>query len=446
MKLQMLCLAGAAVLVVLPQASAEEQASVQADLIKELRELRTRVEALEVQQAKEKEEYERTIGELRREVDRLHREAGPTAQPEPEDELEALVEELTEQGVMGEEEPGFLESVGRAIQSSNPDISLIGDFLGHYSSNEGRGFDDEFRFRHLELGISGNIDPYARADVFIGMGQRDDGDWHTHVDEAYLTFLTLPHDLQPRIGRFKSSFGKANPQHLHALPWIEYPLIVQNYFGDHGLSGDGAGISWLVPNKWDKYIEVTYEIINNDNNSLFAGQDTDDFVHLVHLKNFFDLSDASTLELGASFATAPNDEGHGGNRSMVEGIDITYKWRPPEAGHYKSFLWQTELLAAQADLRQGQETSWGMYSAADYQFAKRWVVGLRYDYSQMPYSSSQHEHGYSTYLTFLQSHYVLMRFGYMYTDRNFRLYGDKDEHELFLQCIFNLGPHRAHKY
>ncbi len=101
-----------------------------------------------------------------------------------------------------------------------------------------------------------------------------------------------------RAGRFKSSFGKANPQHLHALPWVEYPLVIQNYFGHESLSGDGMGVSWLVPNPWDKYVELTYEFINNDS-ALFAGAETDDFVHLAHLKSFFDLS--PRVHLGSRF-------------------------------------------------------------------------------------------------------------------------------------------------
>ncbi|MBU0616529.1 MAG: hypothetical protein KKI02_02305, partial [Planctomycetes bacterium] len=91
-------------------------------------------------------------------------------------------------------------------------------------------------------------------------------------------------------------------------------------------------------------------------------------------------------------------------------------------------------------------TTWGMYTAANYQFARRWSLGTRYDYSQMPYSSSRHEHGPSAYLTFMQSEYLFWRLAYQYTDRNFRVDGDKREHEIFLQCNFGLGPHRAHQY
>ena len=113
---------------------------------------------------------------------------------------------------------------------------------------------------------------------------------------------------------------------------------------------------------------------------------------------------------------------------------------------YRSFLWQTELLAAQADIIGGQESSWGMYSAAEYQFARQWKIGLRYDNTQLPFDSSLHEHGYSTYLTFLQSEFVFWRLAYMLIDRDFRDDGVFDEQRLMLQMNFTLGAHPAHKY
>ncbi len=415
----------------------------------EVQALRGEIAQLRLQLDQQRKEFDQKLIALEAMIERLQTQARPpgpppTTEQEPEDELEALLGDMTT-GVPQPSEPsGFASSLGRAFQTFNPDISVIGDFVGHYSSNEGGELDDEFLFREVELGISGSVDPYARADVYLGI-HRHDNEWHLHVEEAYVTCLTLPWDLQARFGRFKNTFGKANPIHLHALPWVEYPLVIENYFGEEGLSGDGLGISWLIPNPWERYIELTYEVINNDS-SLFAGSETDDFVHLFHLKDFHDLSDATTLEAGISFATAPNDQGHGGNRTMVEGADLTLKWRPPEAGLYKSLLWQTEVFAAQADLIGGQEKTWGMYTGADYQFTRRWALGMRYDYSQMPYSSSQHEHGYSTYLTFLQSEYLFWRLGYMYTDRNFEREDERNEHEVFLQCNFGLGPHRAHKY
>jgi len=314
-----------------------------------------------------------------------------------------------------------------------------------YRNHEGNTPKQKFEFRELELDFSGAVDPYTQAFI-VATVDHEDHEYKADLEEAYLTYTQLPYNLQARVGQYRAEFGRANPLHLHALPWVDYPLVIQRYFGEEGLSGVGGEISWLVPNPKNQYISLTYEIMNNDNDSLFAGAESQDITHLVRAKTFRDLSPTSTLELGTSFACGPNDRGHGSPRSLVEGLDVTYRWKPKDAGLYRSFLWQTELLAAQADLIGGQESTWGMYSAAEYQFARQWKFGLRYDNTQLPFSSSLHERGYSAYLTFLQSEFVFWRLAYMYLDRDFRDDGVSDEQRLMLQANFTLGTHPAHRY
>lgn len=365
---------------------------------------------------------------------------------------------------------------GRGLwQSFNPDISVIGDMLGQYTSHENEHGtdrpDDEFIFRELELNFSGVLDPFARADVVVaihrefgheehehedGEAEEEDhehesprGHAHEHgytvdIEEAYLTTLSLPHGLQARAGRIRERFGKINSTHLHALPWVDYPLVTKNYFGGHGLVGDGAELSWLAPTT--NYLEFVYEVFNNSNESSFAGEDYDDFVHLAHAKHLFEFSDTTTLELGGTVATAPNDNGHGGSRTWLEGVDLTIKWRPLEEGLYKGVTWQSELLLSQKDTDEGEIDTWGMYSSLEYQFSRRWKAALRYDYSEFPDFENFREHGISTYLTFMQSEYVFWRLGYMYVDRNFPDPVEDDEHLFWVQLDFGLGPHRAHAY
>ena len=418
------------------------------------------VKHLKKEMEKQKKESETRIKALEEEVQYLQQRLAESA---PQDDLGTLFDdsdlEDDEEGLdtllgdltggkdemdLSAPEPLSAPS-GHIFQSMNPNISIIGDVIGHYTSEEGGDFDDEFLFREVELGFSAAVDPYARADFFIGLGQ-EEGEWEVGLEEGYVTFLSVPWGLQPRLGRFKSTFGKANSVHAHALPWVEYPLVIQNYFGDEGLAGDGVGLNWLVPNPWKKYIELSYEATKNDN-EMFAGEESDDLLHVVHLKNFFDLSDASTLELGLSYATAPNNDGHGGSRTDVAGADLTFRWRPPRAGLYKSFLWQTEYMAANSELPEGEVDSWGLYSALSYQFARRWTVGTRYDYSEMPYDSDLHENAYSGFLTFMQSEFLYWRLAYRHTERNYiTLIDEEDADEIFLQVNFGLGPHRAHKY
>ncbi len=73
----------------------------------------------------------------------------------------------------------------------NPDISLIGDFIG----TAGRNTISPSRSLELhesEVGMQAIIDPYARADAFISFGETG-----VNVEEGYVTFTSLPAGLLP---------------------------------------------------------------------------------------------------------------------------------------------------------------------------------------------------------------------------------------------------------
>jgi len=412
------------------------------------------------QHEKEVLELQGRIRELADELDRQRSQR----EPEPAIIYEEFREDVSPAGYQAPQQPGRV-----SWQSFNPDISVIGDVLAQYTSHENGGDrpDDEFIFRELEVNFSGALDPFARADVTIAIHrefeyeehEEEDGEDHhhesprghghahgfaMHIEEAYLTALSLPHGLQARVGRIREQFGKVNPVHLHALPWVDYPLIIKNYLGTEGMVGDGVEVSWLAPT--DHYLEIVYEVFNSDNALSFAGEDYDDFVQLVRVNNLFEISDAATLELGGSVATAPNDSGHGGSRTWLEGLDLTLKWRPPEQALYKGLTWQTEALFSQKDTEDGEVDTWGVYSSLEHQFSRRWAAALRYDYSEFPDFENFREHACSAYLTFIQSEFVFWRLGYMFVDRNFADPIDEDEHLLWVQLDFGLGPHRPHKY
>lgn len=456
----------AAVLVVPTWAQGDD--TRQDDVRDMLQKLNDRIEALERQHNDDQQRIQALEEQLQRmqsteadhfaEVqDHLRASAGQPASAPPgeqpsqpggaEAELEGLLVTGSTQATPAARpaSPLGLGSGSGGVQSFNPDISLNGDFLATNSNREGGETDDEFLFRELEIGFAGAIDPYTRADVIVTI-ENDDGDFTTDLEEAYVTFLRLPYQLQARVGRFRAEFGRANPTHLHALPWIDYPFVIQDYFGDEGLIGTGAELSWLIPNPWNEYMSLTLEAFDNDNDTLFAGDESDDFTYLLRFKTSHDFSAASTLDYGASIATAPTDSGHGGHRATIGGVDLTYHWKPKEKGLYRSFLWQSEVMAADRETAGGSESSWGMYSAAEYQFARRWKFGLRYDYAELPDDSSEHERGYSAYLTFLQSEFLYWRLGYVYTDRNFEEDGNWNEQQIGLQLNWTLGAHPAHKF
>jgi len=355
------------------------------------------------------------------------------------------------------EYPGSTPAPGQSsiYQNFNPDISAIGDFIFQggqipkgetpdslTAENKARA-----QLREVEFGFSHPVDPYGRADIILTAEREDDGSYSTDIEEGFFTYTALPCDLQARVGKFYSMFGKANLYHTHVMPWVDRPLPIRTFFGEEGLNDSGAEISWLVPNPWDAYIELTQDIQSNGNEADFAGSNANGLMYVTHLKNYFDLNKDSSLELGGSFATGTNGTGNGGNPTTnVEGLDLTYKWKPYGQGLYKSVTWMSELLFNQKEEGDdGTVNSHGWYSSLEYQFARRWSLFGRCDYTQYPDSSSLHEHSYSAGLTFRQSEFMFWRLQYEHTNgENYA--GNVDRNQIFLQADFLIGLHPAHKY
>ncbi len=393
----------------------QEIAAAEQDLSRELRQLKDDLEKIRGQ-------YEREIERLEKKIDELSKERH------------------TER--VEEETPAAPRGAYAGLTAFNPKISVIGDFVGNITEDEKDELGDRFSVREVELAFSASVDPYARADFFLAL--EDEGDErHLDLEEGHITFLKLPLELQAKVGKFRSRFGRANLYHLHRMPWVDYPNMVVNFFGEEGMSEQGISVNRLIPNPWDQFMELTLEVFNNENEESFAGGEGDDLVYLAHLKSFFDFSQSSNFQLGLSYATGPNDEGHGGTRTHMQGVDLTYRWRPKEQGLYRSLVFQNEALFSQRDQDPGNVIhSLGLYSYLGYQFGRRWTAGLRYDYSEFPEDNDSRENGYSGLLTFQQSEFAFWRLQYKRTERNF----DRDIDELWLQCNFGIGPHRAHEY
>jgi hypothetical protein len=392
--------------------------------------LNSQIEALRKAQEEDHKKQQEAIEALRAKIDALEKAKAEPAPPTSDAK-------------------GGAPRLGLVPQSALPDISLNADFLAHYSSHDATDDDKrKFRVREVELGFSGAVDPYGKYNLVFSLSEDKPDQWGVDVEEAYFTFDQLPGDLQAKVGKFRADFGKANPTHLHAVPWIDYPLVVRNYFGDEGLKGTGASVSWLVPNPWDHYMELTGEVFDNDNETLFAGEQSTATTGLLHLKNFWDVGPTDTLEFGLSAAGGPNDAGHGGENSWIEGADLTYRWHPAGAGRYEALELRGEVMTAQKDEPDTSraEDSWGAFASAEYQFAQRWAVGTRYDYAETPDDHRDHENAYSAYLTFKQTEFAFWRLDYTFENPNYGPDRESGKQEIFLQFNITLGVHPAHQY
>lgn len=328
----------------------------------------------------------------------------------------------------------------RTAPSTNPNMSVIGDFRAWYQTPARRHLDAEFN--EAEIALQSVVDPYARADFFLSIARDpENGKFGIDLEEGYLTTLDLPLHLQLKAGKFRSSFGKINSLHPHALPFISLPNVYQNYLGDEGLNDEGVSLSWLVPNPFEFYQELTIEATRGPAKSpSFVRSEVDRFLYTGHVKNFWDLTDNATLELGLSGATGPNVAGFS---TFLGGVDLTYKWKPLQFNTYQSLVLQTEMLWSDKKVGTDQRVkSWGMYSLATYQLAKRWFLTSRFDYSNTPDNASFVDHGFSGILGWYATEFQKVELEVKTTTSN----SHDNVHQIVLRSIFVIGAHGAHAY
>jgi len=335
--------------------------------------------------------------------------------------------------------PPTVPAQPRSGLSANPDIGVIGDFQTSYISRGKKNINAYLN--ETEVSFQAVVDPYARADFFVSFGRDPEtGKYGVEVEEGYLTTLSLPAKLQLKVGKFKEAVGRINTVHGHALPFVDLPNAYVNYFGDEGLNDEGASLSWLVPNK-KFYQELLFQVTSGSSESpSFMRGESNHLIYLSHLKNFFTLNDNTTLELGLTGITGPNDSARTTNMAAA---DITYKWKPVKMNTYKSLTWQSEFFYSNAHYTATDtRNSFGLYSFLQYQLSKRWFLTGRYDYAQRPSDKNVVEQAYSLTAGWYATEFSKIEFEAKTTDDNLQ----SRYYQGWLRWIFVIGAHGAHQY
>lgn len=327
----------------------------------------------------------------------------------------------------------------RSAISSNPDIGVVGDFQASYISKGKKNLDAYLN--ETEVSFQAVVDPYIRADFFVSFGRdAETGKYGVTVEEGYLTTLSLPYKLQLKAGKFKQAVGRINPAHAHSLPFIDLPNAYVNYFGDEGLNDEGLSVSWLLPNKKFYQELIVQATAGRSETPSFMRSEGNRFVYLGHLKNFFTLNDNSTLEVGLTGISGPNDSARVTNMATA---DFTYKWKPVQMNTYKSLTWQSEFYYSNAAYTATESrNSIGLYSFVQYQIAKRWFLTGRYDYAQKPFDKKIIEQAYSLTAGWDATEFSKIEFEAKTTDDNMQA----RYYQAWLRWIFVIGAHGAHQY
>lgn len=326
-----------------------------------------------------------------------------------------------------------------AAKALNPDISVISNFLGGYNFDSGQK--GRFDLDEVEASFQANVDPYSRADIFVSFTPDE-----VEVEEGYLTLLKLPARLGLKAGKMRATFGKVNTQHTHFIPYADRPLPLVRYFGEEGLVEVGLSLSRTLPTPF--FLEATAEGFSGDNEEAFGSGDFKKPLFVGHLKAFWDLGEASNLEIGASAAHGYGPEPDF-RRNLVGGADVTFRYKPLSTALYRSFFWRTEAFYRRPFNTPENLIARGFYSFLQYQSGRRWYWGARFDLAQEPENNAlvsgkiYHQVAYSGMITFTPSEFSRFRLQYRQTDDNA---GGEAVKEVLFQANFSIGAHGAHVF
>ncbi|MGQ0712185.1 MAG: hypothetical protein ACT4PJ_00485 [Gemmatimonadaceae bacterium] len=382
----------------------------------------------------------------------------------------------------------------RAVQpgapSLNPNISVIGDFIVD-ASPDGSTLESARRFdvREIELALGASVDPYFRGDFILGLSDEEG----IAIEEAYLTTLALPWQLQARVGRFHLPVGKQNTTHRAELHTIEYPHVIQRFLGAEGGKGTGLALSKIfAPFRFYQELQLTAierfpeehghaheeEELGEEHFEGAAAEPPNKTLaglgYTARFRNYWDLDEATNVELSFSGGTGRVAEPFGcetfsgiepcpgpsgetavlARRSLVA-ADLTLRWRPLREGLYRSFIVQAEVMRQHKDqpalpsgvpasavyLGPTEETN-GLYVFSRWQLSRRVFVGTRYDWLEATGDAERDLTAISGYLQMFPSEFSKIVLGYEH------LRPDVGErvNRLLAQMTIAIGPHRPHPF
>lgn len=345
------------------------------------------------------------------------------------------------------------ESHAQQVKNLNIGINTL---LLYQSSNRGNSALSEVRngfdLQESELQFTADVDPDWKLSSFFAIKKEVEVDSTVTPNTRSEEFIFEPEEVFAetlgldrvtlKFGKFKAALGNHNKYHTHAFPFIDAPLFQQNLLGEEGLNDNGASAAILLPASW--YSEITLQLLSGQGEGLdyFKSNSANQNVQLIQIKNLWDLSENTTLELTGSGATGKNTADRTTN---LLGAYVTLKWRQDKT---QSFTWNTEVMERQNN-QATDELGSGIATYVQYQVSQRWWLQARGEYFKIknqdlanldPLPSTQKK--YSALIGYIPSEFSGLRLQYDQLEDG----ADKPEQKLMLQMNFSIGAHPAHQY
>jgi hypothetical protein len=318
---------------------------------------------------------------------------------------------------------------------TNPDLSALGQVLGGWTDDPASADRDEatLKLGEAEFIIDAALNPYLKGWFTLSGGPDGIG-----LEEAYASVVRgLPWGLGLKAGKYRLPFGKLNPTHPHALPFIDPPRSASAFlFGEDGFNETAAEVSDLLPTPGDWASMLTAAVI--EGRAFHGGQSGTRLGWMGRWANDFLLGERGALETGLSGATGIDSIGPD-TRAYLAGADVKAKFYLESASQ---LTLQAEGFFRHAHPGGAAEDRSGFYAFGDYRYHMRWNGGLLYEQWEREGGSAV-DRGARAFLGYaVLEESTLLRLAY---ERVFPEGGDAFG-TVTLQLLFSMGPHKAHQF
>lgn len=374
----------------------------------------------------------------------------------------------------------FNPSIGLSLDgryfAQNHEQTLPGFILQGEAAHERP---EGFSLGHSELTISSNIDQLFYGSMALALSEHE-GDIELELEEAFVETTSLSHGLKVKGGKFFSSLGYLNQQHMHQQDFTDRPLAYDAILGGQ-LADTGVQLSAVLPT--DFYWQVGGEWLSGQN---FPGGENSSGVEAFTLFNTLggDFTRRQSWQLGLAVygnqyqnrdALPEHDHheepaGHSHEMAIDDGdniigaIGFVYKWRLSKQQNLQlqsEYLYRKEqgtwLIVDENEQADFKSRYHGFYIQGVYQFSQYWRSGLRFDAIKAKHQfatsdavfiaeTTLEENPNSTQaltvmFDYRPSHFSTLRLQVGANDN-----GADVQNRVSLQYLMSLGAHTSHSY
>mgnify|MGYP003971514317 CR=1 FL=1 len=320
-----------------------------------------------------------------------------------------------------------------------PDVSVIGNFVGTITDDS-----KQFDVSEIEFAFQHYLYPDVRADIFTALHKESSGETAYELEEAYVTFFNVPGVFFPNyakdlvfsgiVGKKLLNIGKINSIHSDQWDFVDKSIVLKQFFGeDHGLSGEGGLVSYLLPTPFFSQLELgAFTVQAHDESAGDShGVEYENRLFNTRLWNSFKVSETNELQVGLNYVLGNVTASSSDDQQSVIGTDITYY---TELNNSKSLTLLAEFYSAKyGEEGETRETQTGGFVRGIYSLNQKYNAGIRYGFL----GKHGDEGNTSSQLAFMLTRQLTetSKFRVQYNT------GDNVTDTIYVQFLFGMGPH-----